>query len=372
MVNITTSRGIVSDDNVKIYLVGGAVRDLLLNKTPKDNDFVIVGADSSFARRLQSIGFEQVGADFPVYLHPDTKEEFAFARQERKVGKGYAGFESITSPELTIEDDLIRRDLTVNSMAIDLENDQLIDPFNGQLDLQNGIIRHTSDAFSEDPLRVLRVARFIARYNFTVAPETEILIEDLVKSGDLKHLVQERVSVEFEKIFSEKHADRALSFMQTRGVLNSIHPKFNDIDEDDMRVFKNVIVGKAIHSIKFAAIGHRFSISDLKFLRVSSYTEKLTLLYAKIKNDLSVWKSLDKSHRRDLLLSMKVLQRDVTFFDNILELCHANGYSFTVIDAFVRDVNALRTVDNAALLMNVKDKDIGAVIKEKHLSVLGD
>ena len=189
---------------MKTYLVGGAVRDTLLGLEPKDKDYVIVGATTEDVENLIAQGFQRVGADFPVFLHPETGDEYALARIERKVGAGYNGFEAFTSPDLTIEDDLRRRDLTINAMAMDLESGEIVDPFNGQQDLHDGVLRHVSEAFSEDPLRVLRVARFKARYGFEIHHTTMKLMQELVESGELDHLTRERVWVEIEKLLMEK------------------------------------------------------------------------------------------------------------------------------------------------------------------------
>ena len=189
---------------MKTYLVGGAVRDTLLGLEPKDKDYVIVGATPEDVESLIAQGFQRVGADFPVFLHPETGDEYALARIERKVGAGYNGFEAFTSPDLTIEDDLRRRDLTINAMAMDLETGELVDPFGGQEDLKNGVLRHVSEAFAEDPLRVLRVARFKARYGFEIHHTTLALMAQLVSSGELDHLTRERVWVEIEKLLMEK------------------------------------------------------------------------------------------------------------------------------------------------------------------------
>ena len=189
---------------VKVYLVGGAVRDTLLGLTPKDRDYVVVGATAKDVEDMLSQGFQRVGADFPVFLHPETGDEYALARIERKVGSGYNGFEAFTSPDLTIEDDLRRRDLTINAMAMDPETGEIIDPFGGQEDLKNGVLRHVSEAFAEDPLRVLRVARFKARYGFEIHHTTLDLMAQLVSSGELDHLTRERIWVETEKLLMEK------------------------------------------------------------------------------------------------------------------------------------------------------------------------
>ena len=186
------------------YLAGGAVRDTLLGLVPKDKDYVIVGATAEDVENLIAQGFQRVGADFPVFLHPETGDEYALARIERKVGAGYNGFEAYTSPDLTIEDDLRRRDLTINAMAMDPDTGEIVDPFGGQEDLKNGVLRHVSEAFAEDPLRVLRVARFKARYGFEIHHTTFDLMKQLVDSGELDHLTRERIWVEIEKLLMEK------------------------------------------------------------------------------------------------------------------------------------------------------------------------
>ncbi|WP_264480609.1 tRNA nucleotidyltransferase [Psychrobacter sp. I-STPA6b] len=186
---------------MQVYLVGGAVRDKMLGKPIKDRDFVVVGSN---VQQMLDAGFHQVGADFPVFLHPQTKEEYALARTERKSGHGYQGFSIYASPEVTLEEDLQRRDLTINAMAIEVHglhdsrplNNQIIDPYGGLNDIKDKQLRHVSMAFVEDPLRVLRVARFYARYffdGFQVAAETQALMTQLANSGELNHLTPERV-----------------------------------------------------------------------------------------------------------------------------------------------------------------------------------
>jgi tRNA nucleotidyltransferase (CCA-adding enzyme) len=211
---------------VEIYLVGGAVRDSLLNIEVKDKDWVVVG---STPNEMGSLGYQAVGQDFPVFLHPKTKEEYALARTERKSGQGYKGFTCYAEPDVTLEEDLLRRDLTINAIA-KADNGELIDPYNGQDDLNNRLLRHVSDAFVEDPLRVLRVARFAARFHslgFTVAPETMTLMKTLVESGELSHLTPERVWQEWEKSLSSQHPEVFLSVLKECGALAVVLPELN-------------------------------------------------------------------------------------------------------------------------------------------------
>ena len=187
---------------LEVYRVGGAVRDRLLGWPVYDNDWVVVGATPEI---MLQRGFKPVGRDFPVFLHPDSAEEYALARTERKAGHGYAGFQVIASPEVTLEDDLLRRDLTINAIA-EAPDGTLIDPFNGQQDIQARRLRHVSPAFSEDPLRVLRTARFLSRYqplDFTIAPETRALMAEVSTSGELAYLAAERVWQETAKALGE-------------------------------------------------------------------------------------------------------------------------------------------------------------------------
>ncbi len=189
-----------------IYLVGGAVRDKLLNRAVKDNDYLVVG---STVEQMLLLGFNQVGKDFPVFLHPKTKQEYALARTERKQGQGYTGFDCYAAPDVTIEQDLLRRDLTVNAMAMH-DDGTIIDPYNGQKDLENRVLRHVSNAFIEDPLRVLRVARFAARYHndgFTIAAETLELMTQISNSGELTTLSAERIWQEMQRALSEEDID---------------------------------------------------------------------------------------------------------------------------------------------------------------------
>src|SRR5918992_1107481 len=178
---------------MQIYLVGGAVRDEILGLPVRERDWVVVGARPE---ELIAKGFKPVGKDFPVFLHPETNEEYALARTERKTGPGYRGFETLFSPDVTLEQDLERRDLTVNAIAKDPDSGAIIDPFHGERDARERVLRHVSPAFVEDPVRVLRVARFAARFatlGFNVAPETIALMCKIAASGELAALVPERV-----------------------------------------------------------------------------------------------------------------------------------------------------------------------------------
>lgn len=211
---------------MQVYLVGGAVRDKLLDIPVYDKDWVVVGSSPD---EMLSQGFTAVGKDFPVFLHPKTKQEYALARTERKSGAGYKGFECHSAPDVTLEDDLIRRDLTINAMA-QAEDGTLIDPYGRQRDLNDRILRHVSDAFIEDPLRVLRLARFAAKLShlgFTVAEETMTLMAQIASSGELEHLTAERVWQEWHKSLSTKNPEVFLAVLRDCGALKVVLPELD-------------------------------------------------------------------------------------------------------------------------------------------------
>jgi len=209
---------------MRIYLVGGAVRDKLLNRPVTDHDHVVVGARPD---DMLEQGFRPVGKDFPVFLHPRTNEEYALARTERKTGHGYHGFAFQADPTVTLEEDLARRDLTINAIA-EAEDGQLVDPFNGVRDLEDRLLRHVSAAFVEDPVRLLRVARFAARFaplGFTVAPETMALMQQMVRDGEVDHLVPERVWQETRKALGEAQPSAFLRVLRESGALAVLFPE---------------------------------------------------------------------------------------------------------------------------------------------------
>jgi len=209
---------------MRIYLVGGAVRDKLLDRPVTDHDHVVVGARPE---DMLEKGFRPVGKDFPVFLHPRTNEEYALARTERKTGHGYHGFAFHADPSVTLEEDLARRDLTINAMA-EAEDGQLVDPFQGQRDLEQRLLRHVSPAFAEDPVRLLRVARFAARFaplGFTVAPDTMALMQQMVRDGEVDHLVPERVWQETRKALAEARPSAFLRVLRESGALAVLFPE---------------------------------------------------------------------------------------------------------------------------------------------------
>ena len=233
---------------MKIYRVGGAVRDKLLNYFSDENDWLVVGATPE---KMVELGYLPVGNDFPVFIKPDTGEEYALARTERKSGHGYGGFTFHAAADVSLEEDLVRRDLTINAMAED-DDGQLYDPYQGQADLDKKILRHVSEAFTEDPLRVLRVARFAARYHhlgFTVAPETMALMTAIASSGELEYLVAERVWKETERALGERSPDIYIEVLRQCGALDVLFPEVSRLFGVPQRADYHPEIDTGIHTL---------------------------------------------------------------------------------------------------------------------------
>ncbi|NIF17427.1 multifunctional CCA addition/repair protein [Pantoea sp. Cy-639] len=237
---------------MQIYKVGGAVRDRLLGRPVSDVDWLVVGAT---VEQMQAQGFRPVGADFPVFLHPRTSEEYALARTERKSGRGYGGFTFHASPDVTLEEDLIRRDLTINAMAED-EHGNLYDPYHGKSDLEQRILRHVSPAFAEDPLRVLRVARFAARYaplGFRVADETLALMRQITDSGELQALTAERSWKEIERALMEAQPQVFIEVLRACGALKVLMPELDALFGVPQPAAHHPEIDSGIHTLSVLA-----------------------------------------------------------------------------------------------------------------------
>ncbi len=267
---------------MRVYLVGGAVRDELLGRPVSERDWVVVGATPE---EMQQLGYRAVGQDFPVYLHPQTHEEYALARRERKIGPGYRGFTTQFSADVTLEQDLQRRDLTINAMARDADG-RLIDPFGGQQDLIARSLRHVSPAFVEDPVRILRVARFAARFaglGFTVAPETGALMRQMVDNGEVRALVPERVWRELTRALGEAAPEAGLEVLEGCGALPVLLPELR-WDERARRALTAAVAHSPEPSVRFAALlggCDRDAIGALcERLRVPTDFRELALLNA--------------------------------------------------------------------------------------------
>jgi len=244
---------------VRVYRVGGSVRDELLGRSVSDRDWVVVGATPEI---MLASGFLPVGKEFPVFLHPETREEYALARTERKHGRGYRGFRFFATPEVTLEEDLRRRDLTINAMAR-TPNGRLVDPYGGEADLSAGILRHVSPSFAEDPLRVLRVARFAARFGFRIADETLALMRDIVAARELETLAPERVWQELSRGLCEAYPSRMLAALRACSALVELLPEIDALysipvsearDDDNAGAFtERALDWSAVHALALTA-----------------------------------------------------------------------------------------------------------------------
>lgn len=312
---------------MKIYLVGGAVRDKLLGLPVKERDWVVVGAT---ANDMLKLGYRQVGKEFPVFLHPKTNEEYALARMERKVQLGYKGFTFDTSPEVGLEADLIRRDLTINAMAEDAQG-ELIDPYNGKKDLEDKILRHVSPAFAEDPVRILRLGRFLARYaylGFHVAPETIELMRSMVIAGEVDALVAERVWKELERALGEKNPEKFFEVLDQCGALARLFPDMN-MSGEGIQTLKAAISISNDPVIRFAAL---FSSDNSNVenvcnrYRSPNEHRELTKLTIKYYPDAQRVQSMSAEQLLNLLTALDIFRREQRF-KKFLVVCQAIALS---------------------------------------------
>jgi len=305
---------------MKIYLVGGAVRDKLMGLPVHERDWVVVGATRA---DMLDRGYRQVGKEFPVFLHPKTNEEYALARMERKVGPGYKGFAVDTSPHVTLEDDLIRRDLTINAMAEDTESGTLIDPYDGAKDIQHRLLRHVSPAFAEDPVRILRVGRFLARYaylDFHVAPETMQLMQQMVQAGEVNALVAERVWKELERALKEKNPTAFFAVLNECHALPILFPHLNP-HGIGMQALSVAATHPTSAAIRFATLWHdapdaKKTIAALATrYRIPTYYRELAQLTALHHVTALRTKQLTASDLVQLFASLDIFRRTERFND---------------------------------------------------------
>lgn len=320
---------------MKIYLVGGAVRDQLLGLPVKERDWVVVGAT---IEDMLKQGYQQVGKDFPVFLHPKTHEEYALARMERKVKPGYKGFTFDTSPDVSLEDDLIRRDLTINAMAMDPETQEIIDPYHGQEDLAARQLRHVSEAFAEDPVRILRVGRFLARYaaiGFVVAPETEQLMLRMTQEGEVSALVPERVWKELERAMGETSPQKFFEVLENAKALPVLFPEL--LINKQVTIDKSAVYWKAFiasltitndTAVRLAALMHdlpnaKACISALfNRYRLPNVYRELALLTEKFYPQALIAPTLNAEALLDLFSGTDIYRREARF-EQFLLTCKA-------------------------------------------------
>jgi tRNA nucleotidyltransferase (CCA-adding enzyme) len=306
---------------VKIYRVGGSVRDELLGRAVQDHDYVVVGATPE---QMVALGYQPVGKDFPVFLHPTTREEHALARTERKSGRGYKGFTVHTSPEVTLEEDLARRDLTINAMARDASG-ALIDPFGGLGDLERRCLRHVSPAFVEDPVRILRVARFAARLDFTVAEDTLALMRHMVETGEADHLVPERVWQELARGLMEARPSVMFALLWECGAMPRIAPEWADLLDPGRAPGRQTLARldraaalEASLPVRFALASHRAGDALPALgtrVRCPNDCLELATLCARHITAVRTAPLLDAGGLVDLLVRGDALRRPGRFFD---------------------------------------------------------
>ncbi len=371
---------------MKIYLVGGAVRDHLLNLPVTERDWVVVGAT---VNDMLQQGFRSVGKDFPVFLHPKSNEEYALARTERKVRRGYTGFDFDTSQHVTLEEDLKRRDLTINAMA-ETPDGKLVDPYHGQQDLQNKILRHVSSAFVEDPVRILRVARFAARYaelGFKVAPETIELMRQMVLSGEVDALVPERVWKEFEKALGEPHPEQFFQALADCDALPVLFPELG-MDTAGMKALAKAAKVTKDTQVRFAALVHDLPESEVKKLceryRVPNDYRDLAVLVTRegnfhFYNNFSIHQSSKEFHLQGAeIFSKKILRffldldafrREERFEKFLLtcEICSKQSSS-----EILKQCYSVAKAVNAKELMNqgMSGAEIGSALVKKRIEAI--
>ncbi|HEY1724361.1 MAG TPA: multifunctional CCA tRNA nucleotidyl transferase/2'3'-cyclic phosphodiesterase/2'nucleotidase/phosphatase [Steroidobacteraceae bacterium] len=300
---------------MQVYLVGGAVRDDLLGLPASERDWVVVGATPE---ELERVGFRSVGREFPVFLHPETHEEYALARLERKTAPGYRGFETRFSPDVTLEQDLQRRDLTINAMARSADG-ALIDPYGGQRDLEQRLLRHVSAAFVEDPVRVLRVARFAARLatlGFKLAPETRALLRAMVDSGEINALVPERVWREMQRALGETTPEVFFDLLQECGALAVLLPELQWGETERVALRRAVRIGGE-PAVRFAALLATTPAENItalcERLRVPNEFRELALLGARLQERLARATTLDAPRMLELLEAADAFRRPDRF-----------------------------------------------------------
>jgi tRNA nucleotidyltransferase (CCA-adding enzyme) len=349
---------------VKSYVVGGAVRDELRGLPIQDRDHVVVGATPEDMVRA---GFKPVGRDFPVFLHPRTHEEYALARTERKSGRGYRGFTVYAAPDVTLEDDLRRRDLTINAMA-KAEDGTLIDPFGGKRDLEAGVLRHVSEAFAEDPVRILRVARFAARFAFRVADETMALMQRMVVSGEADHLVAERVWQEIARGLAEPHPERTFEVLDKCGLARKL---FDDV-LPEREALGRAAQAAASLPVRFAVLAWPHEAAAVEALcerlKAPNDVRALALLASRNRVALQAAPRATPAELLALLKRTDALRRPERF----AELLEAARLASPGLDTATleRAAAAARQVDAGALAAVASPNDIARLVDEARVRAI--
>ncbi len=370
---------------MKIYLVGGAVRDQIMGLPVKDKDYVVVG--STF-KEMVKLGYKPIGKDFPVFLHPKTHNEYALARTERKVSRGYKGFRIYASKEVTLEEDLKRRDLTINAIAKDARG-QFIDPFHGIKDIKNKVLRHVSSAFVEDPIRVLRIARFSARFHqFKIHPKTESILKQIVRNKEIEAVASERIWHELFVGFSEKKSYLMIEVLHKCGALKLLLPEMNYIKHKHSikKSFEYALKSKYSPEIK-AALFFMYlyplrlngSLEEEIYTRLSvpNAVKKLTQKTISNLSDLKEFKKLKSRQILDLIYKMDLFRNPDTFSDmmKIFEAFISSQpaqlkTAQTTLKSLKKYLKHLNKLNLALISQNKHGLDIKDAIYEARLEVL--
>jgi len=380
---------------LEIYLVGGAVRDKLLGLPITERDWVVVGTTPD---AMLELGYTPVGKDFPVFLHPQTKEEYALARTERKTGPGYTGFETCAGPGITLEEDLLRRDLTINAMA-ETPAGELIDPYGGRNDLDNCTLRHVSPAFAEDPVRILRIARFAARFakqGFRVAHATSTLMRTMVNNGEVGHLVPERVWAELVKALATETPAQFFKVLAACGALDSLFPEFAPLQQNNtanehgqvaikLPVLEQAVILSDDIAVRFAALVCEldrdtttgFSRDGLQTLctrhRVPNACCELAGMALQQRQQVQIADTLTAAQLLDILNSLDAFRRPERFSQFLLVCeadamavqCNFNGKHLQQALAAARSVSASDLAQQG-----LSGKEIGAALQQQRIAAI--
>ena len=382
---------------METYLVGGAVRDKLLGLPVKERDWVVVG---STADAMLALGYQPVGKDFPVFLHPQTKEEYALARTERKTAPGYTGFETNAGPGITLEQDLLRRDLTINAIA-EAADGELIDPYGGKADLDNGLLRHVSPAFAEDPVRILRIARFAARFakrGFHVAHATNQLMRSMVANGEVDHLVPERVWAELVKALATDNPAQFFKVLAACDALQILFPEFTALQKDNtadthgqadltLPVLQQAVTQSDDIAIRFAALvcdldqgmAGGLKPEALSALcdrhRIPNACRELAVMALQQRGNVQTAGSLAAAQLLDLLTALDAFRRPERF-DQLLTVCaadartHEHSFNGACLQKSLAAARAVRA--DELQQQGLSGKEIGAALQQKRISAIAD
>lgn len=338
---------------MKIYVVGGAVRDRLLGLTPGDRDYVVVGGSPE---EMIAAGYQPVGKDFPVFLHPQTHEEYALARTERKTGHGYHGFSCYAAPDVTLEEDLLRRDLTVNAMAEDATG-AVIDPYGGQQDLQARVLRHVSEAFAEDPVRILRVARFAARFpQFSIAPETQSLMQTMVCSGEAKHLVAERVWQELARGLMAEQPERLFAVLDSCGAANDLFAGVLPPPGVLACAAQRALSLPVRVALWLSACAAEQVVELANALRLPTDCKDMSVLLARYQQALLTLDSLSAEDQLNTLERCDALRR-TDRFKALLSALPCLGADVTLAEGWLKILAAAASVDAGAIALAVRTQE---------------